>query len=258
MNTQYDFAFSFAGEDRKLVEEIKAGLKGYKIFYDNDFQSELCGKDLYSHLRNLYMKQTRYVVCFISKYYKLKVWTNLEFTAIKERLMATFFASDFLIPIIIDDESCPEDIPSFMGFYKHKCIEETIQLIDKKYKESLNEDFRLDNIKHFGEYVLQELMSRFNAKGLKAEHNDNYMSFYSGSGQKIVYLLPEDFTNLPCLLLYENKMDSPPTAMITWQHGKRILFSWSPFTILSENLYEDISLDELLSKIEYYLINNQW
>ena len=64
MNEQYDFAFSFAGEDRILVEKIKDGLNGFKIFYDEDKQSELCGKDLYNYLRNLYMKRTKYVVCF--------------------------------------------------------------------------------------------------------------------------------------------------------------------------------------------------
>lgn len=94
---KFDFAFSFAGEDRDIVEAIKNILesKNYTVFYDNDFQHELIGKDLYSYLREIYRDKGKFIVCFISEHYAKKVWTNLEFTAIKERLMATFFAKRF-------------------------------------------------------------------------------------------------------------------------------------------------------------------
>ncbi|MBQ3602148.1 MAG: TIR domain-containing protein [Lachnospiraceae bacterium] len=257
MKVQYDFAFSFAGEDRALVEEIKEGLKGFKVFYDYDYQSELCGKDLYSHLRNLYMQQAKYVVCFISKNYKRKIWTNLEFSAIKERLMATFFASDFLIPIILDEDVLLDDIPSFIGFYKHKCVKETIMLLKTKYEQSLNEDFYLDNIRHFSKYLLQEIVSRINLKGIQAKYKDDYIKFFNNSNEKSFFLLPEEFSNLPCLLLYEDNKENPPSAMITWKRNENIVFSWNPFTFLSEDSHEDISLNELIHKVEYYLINNE-
>ena len=109
----YDFAFSFAGEDRKTVELIKNYLtkQNYTVFYDNDFQYDLVGKDLYSYLREIYKNKCKFVVCFISENYAKKIWTNLEFTAVKERLMSTFFASDFLIPILIDNSNILKDIP---------------------------------------------------------------------------------------------------------------------------------------------------
>ena len=243
MKVHYDFAFSFAGEDRALVEEIKEGLKGYKIFYDNNYQSELCGKDLYNHLRNLYMHETKYVVCFLSKYYKQKVWTNLEFSAIKERFMATFFASDFLIPIILDEDVFFEDIPSFIGFYRHKSIQDTISLLKSKYEQSLNEDFHLDNIKHFRKYLLQEIILKLKSIGMQAENGDDYIKFFKENDEKKIYLLPEDFSNLPCLLLYENQKENPPSAIITWKREKRIVFSWNLFTVLDKNSHEDISLN---------------
>lgn len=257
MKEKYDFAFSFAGEDRALVEEIKNGLKGYNIFYDFDYQSELCGKDLYSHLRNLYMQQTRYVVCFLSKYYKQKVWTNLEFTAIKERLMATFFASDFLIPIILDGEDFIDDIPLFIGFYKHKCVQETISLLKTKYEQSLNEDFYLENIMHFREFLLQEIVSGLNLRGIQAENNGDHLKILIESDERRIYFLPEDFSNLPCLLLYEGAKDNPPSAIITWKRNNSIVFSWNDFTSLSGNINEDISLNKLIHTIESYLIYSE-
>lgn len=257
MKEHYDFAFSFAGEDRTIVEEIKNGLNGFSVFYDFDYQVELCGKDLYNYLRNLYMQQTKYVVCFISKHYKAKVWTNLEFSAIKERLIATFFASDFLIPVLLDEEIWLEDLPSFIGFYKHRNVQDTILFLKEKYTQSLNEDFYLDNIIHFRNYLLQEIVFGLSAKGFQAKCDYDCIKFSQATDERVIYLRPEEFTNLPCLLLYENKVDAPPTAMILWNRGHNIVFSWILFTLLSNNLYRDISLDELIRNIQEYLIRNE-
>ena len=48
----YDFAISFAGEDRSKEERIAKALKkaGVRVFYDQYEQSSLVGKDLYVHL----------------------------------------------------------------------------------------------------------------------------------------------------------------------------------------------------------------
>ncbi|MDO5556513.1 MAG: TIR domain-containing protein [Clostridia bacterium] len=255
MKEQYDFAFSFAGEDRALVEEIKEGIKGFNIFYDDDYQSELCGKDLYSHLRNIYKNHSKYVVCFLSKNYKQKIWTNLEFSAVKERLMATFFASDFLIPIILDEDAYLEDIPSFIGLYRHKNVRDTIMLLKTKYEQSLNEDFYLDNIRCFGNYLLQETSNKICSRGISTIYNDDYIIINRNTEEQLFFLVPEEFSNLPCLLLYEGKKNNPPSAMITWKRGANIVFSWNDFTVLSENTEEDITLCKLIHIIEHYLLN---
>ena len=257
MNTQYDFAFSFAGEDRALVEQIKAGLQGFSIFYDNDYQGELCGKDLYNYLRELYSKKSKYVICFLSKYYRQKVWTNLEFTAIKERLMATFFASDFLIPIVLDEEGFLEDIPSFIGFYKHESVEKTIALLKSKYRNSLNEDYYLDNIKKFRDYLLQEVKNKIIEKGIQAECCGDYISIMKNDNETLFFLVPEAFSNLPCLLLYEEKMETPPVAMITWTCNNYIVFSWQPFSSLTTDWKKDITIIELINSIKNFFLNSE-
>ena len=131
----YDVAFSFAGEDRDVVAKIKEIVSTeFNVFYDNDNQTDLIGKDLYRYLRDLYAHNAKYVACFLSEHYYEKIWTNLEFSAVKERLMNTFFDSDFLIPIMLDDTPLTRDIPSFIGFYKHTDISKTADLIKAKIR----------------------------------------------------------------------------------------------------------------------------
>lgn len=255
MSVQYDFAFSFAGEDRALVEQIKDGLQGYTVFYDNDHQSELCGMDLYKYLRSLYSKNSKYVICFLSKYYRQKIWTNLEFTAIKERLMATFFASDFLIPIVLDDDGFLEDIPSFIGFYRHINAKKTIEFLKSKYKNSLNEDYYMDNIIKFRSYILQEVAKQINVNKHLAVYCEDHICIKKNDNEALFFLEPEAFSNLPCLLLYNEKTENPPAAIITWKCNENIEFSWKPFTSLMECWKKDISINELINCMRKYFFN---
>ena len=257
MNIQYDFAFSFAGEDRVLVEQVKEGLQGYTVFYDNDYQSELCGKDLYKYLRNLYLEKSKYVICFLSRHYRQKIWTNLEFTAIKERLMATFFASDFLIPIVLDEDGFLEDIPSFIGYNKQTSIQETISLLKAKYRKSLNEDYYLDNIKNFRNYLLQKITDSINVDGIQAIFCEGHIRIIENGNETIFFLMPETFSNLPCLLLYEEKMENPPSVLITWKRKKNIVFFWEPFTSLTVSWKKDITITELIHNMKYYFLYSE-
>ncbi len=52
---KYHVALSFAGEDRKYVEEVANELrsKGVKVFYDKFEETKLWGKDLYVYLRDI-------------------------------------------------------------------------------------------------------------------------------------------------------------------------------------------------------------
>jgi hypothetical protein len=76
----YDVCLSFAGEDRRRVEAVAIRLqkKGLRVFYDRFEQVDLWGKDLYTHLDDIYRSAARYCVMFISQNYAAKVWTNHE------------------------------------------------------------------------------------------------------------------------------------------------------------------------------------
>ncbi len=74
----FDVALSFAGEQRAYVEVVATLLKnaGIRVFYDN--QEDLWGSDLTKRLEQVYRRQSRFVVVFVSREYISKAWPNLE------------------------------------------------------------------------------------------------------------------------------------------------------------------------------------
>jgi hypothetical protein len=109
---QYDVALSFAGEDREYVEEVASILKslGIRVFYDKYEKVSLWGKNLYSHLQDVYAQRARYTVMFISKHYKEKLWTNHE----RESAQARAFTEkeEYILPARFDDTQIPGILPT--------------------------------------------------------------------------------------------------------------------------------------------------
>ena len=80
---KYHIALSFAGEDRKYVEEVANYLQaaGVDVFYDLFEEEDLWGKDLYEHLTSIYRDQAMFTVMFVSEFY-VKKGAKLTFTMI--------------------------------------------------------------------------------------------------------------------------------------------------------------------------------
>lgn len=251
MDERFDFAFSFAGEDRIIVEDIKNYLKkrDYSVFYDNDFTHKLVGKNLYSYLRHIYKESGKYVVCFISENYAKKVWTNLEFSAIKERLMATFFAGDFLIPILLNEAKLLEDIPSYFGFYRHKTTEETGDLLIKKYNTSLAENNYLNNIQNCIDYICNRLYNILSNQGFTVSLNNNSISI--NNAKSMFTLKPDNVLNIPCILVCSND-NSNPHLFISWNNNDELLFCVHSFTDLN-SLKKDIRINDLIKFLEVHI-----
>ncbi|WP_340817954.1 TIR domain-containing protein [Methanolobus sp. WCC4] len=112
---KYDIAFSFAGEDRSIVEEIAGDLvkSSISVFYDEYEKSNLWGKRLDCYFKETYATNTRYVVPFISKHYPKKDWTNFEFSVAAAE--AKKRDSEFILPIRIDNTSIV-GIPDSIGY----------------------------------------------------------------------------------------------------------------------------------------------
>lgn len=89
MSEEYRFevAFSFAGENRELVQKVAQLLRDSlgedKVFYDEWFEHELTGVDAQIVLQTIYGEQSRLVVPCISKRYNEKPWTQDEWRAIQ-------------------------------------------------------------------------------------------------------------------------------------------------------------------------------
>ena len=80
LRREYDVALSFAGEDRAYVERVAAHLRALdvSVFYDAFEQVQLWGTDLAEHLGNIYSKDSRFVVLFLSRHYASKAWPTHE------------------------------------------------------------------------------------------------------------------------------------------------------------------------------------
>lgn len=103
----YEVALSFAGEDRAYVKRVAKVLREMKIrvFYDEYENVTLWGKDLYVHLDEIYSKQAKYCVAFLSEHYKRKLWTNHE----RESAQARAFEerSEYILPVKLDETEIP-------------------------------------------------------------------------------------------------------------------------------------------------------
>lgn len=76
----YDVAFSFAGTDRMVAEEIATIVRdaGFSVFYDNFYPEQLWGQDLVATFDRIYRKESRFCVMFLSQEYKDRMWTTHE------------------------------------------------------------------------------------------------------------------------------------------------------------------------------------
>jgi hypothetical protein len=133
----YDVALSFAGEDRVYVHRVAEALaaKGVKVFYDNFEEADLWGKDLYSHLVEIYGSRARFTVMFVSAAYGAKLWTNHERKAAQAKAFTQ--NSEYILPVRIDDT----DIPGMLATtgYVHaskKTPEQLAALLVKKLTRS--------------------------------------------------------------------------------------------------------------------------
>jgi hypothetical protein len=149
---KYDVAFSFAGENRKYVEEAATILRnaGVEIFYDRFEEADLWGKDLAVHFDFVYRKSAKYCVPFISNFYKEKVWTRHEIRSAISRAIET--NAEYILPARFDDTEI-EGLRPTIGFIdlRNYKPEEFAKLILKKLnkepKGPISRQFQTEKVK---------------------------------------------------------------------------------------------------------------
>lgn len=104
---EYDVALSFAGENRPYVSQVAEILRAYgvRLFYDVYEQHTLWGKDLYTHLDDVYRLRSRYCVMFISVHYRDKLWTNHERQGAQARAFQE--RNEYILPVRLDSTEIP-------------------------------------------------------------------------------------------------------------------------------------------------------
>ncbi|WP_251037358.1 ATPase [Paenibacillus albidus] len=98
--SNYDFAFSFAGENRSVVEDLFENLseRELSVFYDKNEQHRIVAVDVEEYLGPIYRTEALFIVVFLSKEYPKKIWTKFESVNFKDR-----FGTNSVIPIWFSD-----------------------------------------------------------------------------------------------------------------------------------------------------------
>jgi sugar/nucleoside kinase (ribokinase family) len=114
----FDVALSFAGEQREFAQELAAAIKnlGLKVFYDNDYQADLWGRNLYDYLFEIYSRRAKYCLIVVSKEYAAKEWTVHERQAAQHRALAER-GNAYILPVQYDDSVVPS-LPKGVGHLK--------------------------------------------------------------------------------------------------------------------------------------------
>jgi tetratricopeptide (TPR) repeat protein len=104
---KYEIAFSFAGENREIVQKLADLLskRGISVFYDRYEKANLWGKDIYQHLQHIYRDAARFCVVFLSESYAKKLWTRHELKQAQDRAFRE--NKEYILPIRLDDTKIP-------------------------------------------------------------------------------------------------------------------------------------------------------
>ena len=134
---EYDVAISFAGEDRKIASEYASKLKsnGVSVFYDSFENVNLWGKDLYEKLDDIYRKQAKYCVMFISRHYSEKLWTNHERKSAQARAFKE--NKEYILPVKLDDTELP-GIRETVGYLdlREMTVDELVTITRRKIRDN--------------------------------------------------------------------------------------------------------------------------
>lgn len=133
---EYDVALSFAGEDRKYVEELANELRTRRVnvFYDRFEQLDLWGSDLAEHLGKVYSESAYFVVIFSSRHYATKAWPNHE----KQFALGRHLKGQTgrILPVRLDPTEVP-GIPPTLGYLDARSLTKSrlAELIVKKVEQ---------------------------------------------------------------------------------------------------------------------------
>lgn len=100
----YDVAFSFAGTERQLAENIATRVRtaGFKVFYDNFYPEQLWGQDLVAKFDRIYRKESRFCVMFLSNEYKDRIWTTHERRSATARALQER-GNEYILPVKVEE-----------------------------------------------------------------------------------------------------------------------------------------------------------
>lgn len=143
---KYDVCLSYSSENRDYVRKLNSILKknGITTFYDEDYRVEMWGDDLQIKLSNVYSKDSKHCLMFLSKSYGDKPWTKYEKKFALSRAMND---EKYILAVRFDDSDIPGIVNTMRFEDGNIPPEELADLILKKLNKSIKKhDFILPRI----------------------------------------------------------------------------------------------------------------
>jgi len=133
---QFDVAISFAGTERNLAEEFAIRVRdaGFSVFYDSFYPEMLWGKNLVEFFDDIYRKQARYCVMFISPEYRDRMWTQHERRSAQARALEER-GNEYILPIVAQPAELPgmQPMVGYLSLLEHP-INEAAEITIRKLK----------------------------------------------------------------------------------------------------------------------------
>jgi hypothetical protein len=130
---EFDVALSYAGEDRAYVVSVAEQLRnrGVAVFFAEDAQADLWGTDLLTFFDDVFRKQARFAMLFVSRYYVSKPWTRHESRSAQARAFTE--SAPYVLPVRLDDTDLP-GLPPTIGYVSasHTSAEQLADLVMQK------------------------------------------------------------------------------------------------------------------------------
>jgi hypothetical protein len=97
---EFDFAISFAGENRDFAREVAVQLEmlDAHVFFDEHFEANFLGRAWSAQFERIFSRDSRLVVCILDKAYSEKIWPTFERECFQPRV-----AAGEVIPIYLDE-----------------------------------------------------------------------------------------------------------------------------------------------------------
>jgi hypothetical protein len=107
---EFEFALSFAGENRDLARHIAQQLEmlDVPVFFDEMFEANFLGSAWTKRFREIFGEKSKFVVCLLDSQHEKKIWPTFEREHFTPRV-----ESESVIPIFLDDTKflgIPRDI----------------------------------------------------------------------------------------------------------------------------------------------------
>lgn len=129
----FDFALSFAGENRAIAKSIADQLEllDCAVFYDEYFEANYLGKAWHKSFMEIFSDRARFVVCLLDEYHLEKIWPSFERECFAPRVPEAA-----VIPIYLDRTSFP-GIPSDIAGIPFRPGDATGDVLDNRITDEI-------------------------------------------------------------------------------------------------------------------------